>query len=101
MIDGGPIQGHAVPIVDCFTASCPAFRYRCRVLALAQQLLARRKPVEDDRLLRLFWNRAELKREFAKLQRERERMLDQLRQQDGAVRLVRCSPDGGRCISEC
>ena len=55
------------------------------MLALAQQLLARRKPVEDDRLLRLFWNRAELKREFAKLQRERERMVDQLRQQDGAV----------------
>ncbi|MEO8224009.1 MAG: hypothetical protein ABI661_04335 [Gammaproteobacteria bacterium] len=52
---------------------------------LAQQLLALRKPVEDDRLLRLFWNRAELKREFAKLQRERERMVDQLRQQESAV----------------
>jgi len=55
------------------------------VPSLAQQLLARRKPVEDERLLRLFWNRAELKREFAKLQRERERMLDQQRQQEGAV----------------
>jgi len=55
------------------------------VLALAQQILARRKPVDDDRLLRLFWNRAELKREFAKLQRERERMIDQIRQQEGAV----------------
>ncbi|MEO7387789.1 MAG: hypothetical protein ABIX37_12690 [Gammaproteobacteria bacterium] len=55
------------------------------MLALAQQLLARRRPVDDDRLLRLFWNRAELKRDFAKLQRERERMVDQLRQQDGAV----------------
>lgn len=55
------------------------------MLALAQQLLARRRPVEDDRLLRLFWNRAELKREFAKLQRERERMVDQIRQQEGAV----------------
>lgn len=55
------------------------------MLALAQQLLARRRPVDDDRLLRLFWNRAELKREFAKLQRERERMVDQIRQQDGAV----------------
>ncbi|MEQ1800354.1 MAG: hypothetical protein ABL989_00380 [Gammaproteobacteria bacterium] len=55
------------------------------MLALAQQILARRKPVDDDRLLRLFWNRAELKREFAKLQRERERMVDQIRQQDGAV----------------
>ncbi len=55
------------------------------VLARAQQFLARRKPVDDDRLLRLFWNRAELKREFAKLQRERERLGDQLRQQEGSV----------------
>jgi hypothetical protein len=55
------------------------------VLALARQLFAHRKPVEDDRLLRLFWNRAELKREFAKIQRERDRMLDQVRQQEGAV----------------
>lgn len=55
------------------------------MLALAQQLLARRRPVDEDRLLRLFWNRAELKREFAKLQRERERMVDQIRQQEGAV----------------
>lgn len=55
------------------------------MLALARQLFVRRKPVDDDRLLRLFWNRAELKREFAKLQREREQMLDQVRQQDGAI----------------
>ena len=55
------------------------------MLALAQQFLARRKPVDDDRLLRLFWNRAELKREFAKLQRERERMVDQLRQKEGSA----------------
>ncbi len=55
------------------------------MLALAQQLLTRRKPVDDDRLLRLFWNRAELKREFAALQRERERMADQVRQLDGAL----------------
>lgn len=55
------------------------------MLARAQKLLTRRKPVDDDRLLRLFWNRAELKREFAKLQRERERLGDQLRQQEGSV----------------
>jgi len=41
--------------------------------------------VEDDQLLRLFWNRAELKREFAKVQRERERMIDQLRAQESLV----------------
>lgn len=50
-----------------------------------QQLLDRRPPADDDPLLRLFWNRAELKQEFAKLQRERERMLDLLRQQEGAL----------------
>lgn len=55
------------------------------MLVRAQQLLARRKSVDDERLLRLFWNRAELKREFAKLQRERERLGDQLRQQEGAL----------------
>lgn len=50
-----------------------------------QQLLDRRPQADDDPLLRLFWNRAELKQEFAKLQRERERMLDLLRQQEGAL----------------
>lgn len=53
--------------------------------SIAQQLVSRRSPQEDERLLRLFWNRAELKREFAKLQRERDRMLDQLRQQEGVT----------------
>lgn len=53
--------------------------------APARHLPFRRKPVDDDRLLRLFWNRAELKREFAKLQRERVRMVEQSRQQDGTI----------------
>lgn len=55
------------------------------MLTLVRQLFVRSKPVDDDQLLRLFWNRAELKREFAKVQRERERMVDQLRSQEGAV----------------
>lgn len=45
----------------------------------------RRAPPSEERLLRLFWNRAELKREFAQLQRERDRLLEHLRQQEGAV----------------
>jgi hypothetical protein len=45
----------------------------------------RRAPQPEERLLRLFWNRAELKREFAQLQRERDRLLEHLRQQEGAV----------------
>lgn len=55
------------------------------MLTLVRQFFGRRKPVDDDQLLRLFWNRAELKREFAKLQRERERMTDQLRAQESLV----------------
>jgi hypothetical protein len=53
--------------------------------SIAQQLLFRRKPVEDERLLQLFWNRAELKREFARLQRDRAALADQLRQQEGST----------------
>ncbi|MBL8197292.1 MAG: hypothetical protein JNJ67_00015, partial [Chromatiales bacterium] len=53
--------------------------------SIAQQLLFRRKPVEDERLLELFWNRAELKREFARLQRDRTALADQLRQQEGST----------------
>jgi hypothetical protein len=55
------------------------------MLSIAQQLISRRSPEEEERLLRLFWNRAELKREFAKLQRERDRMFDQIRQQEGVT----------------
>jgi hypothetical protein len=47
--------------------------------------LFRRKSAEDERLLQLFWNRAELKREFARLQRDRIALADQLRQQEGAT----------------
>lgn len=53
--------------------------------SIAQQLFFRRNPAEDERLLQLFWNRAELKREFARLQRDRDRLADQLRQQEGST----------------
>ncbi|MCL4792174.1 MAG: hypothetical protein KJ040_09005 [Gammaproteobacteria bacterium] len=53
--------------------------------SIARQVLFRRKPAEDERLLQLFWNRAELKREFARLQRDRSSLADQLRQQEGAT----------------
>jgi hypothetical protein len=55
------------------------------MLSKAQQLLNGRRGTEDERLLRLFWNRAELKREFDKLRRERDRMVEHLRQQEGAT----------------
>ncbi len=53
--------------------------------SITRQLLVRRKPAEDEKLLQLFWNRAELKREYARSQRDRDSMLDQLRQQEGAT----------------
>ncbi|MBL8224442.1 MAG: hypothetical protein JNM50_03850 [Chromatiales bacterium] len=45
--------------------------------------LRRPAPPTEERLLRLFSNRAELKREFARLQRDHDRLLEQLRQQEG------------------
>jgi hypothetical protein len=44
--------------------------------------LRRPAPATEERLLRLFSNRAELKREFARLQRDHDRLLEQLRQQE-------------------
>ncbi|HEY0682129.1 MAG TPA: hypothetical protein VGD45_07360 [Steroidobacter sp.] len=38
-----------------------------------------RQPAEDERLLQLYWNRAELKKELTRLQDERHKLLEQLR----------------------
>src|SRR3546814_17312251 len=38
-----------------------------------------RQPVDDERLLQLYWNRAELKKELSRLQDERHKLLEQLR----------------------
>jgi hypothetical protein len=38
-----------------------------------------RRPAEDERLLQLYWNRAELKKELTRLQDERHRLLEQIR----------------------
>ncbi len=50
--------------------------------SIATPLLQRRKDPEEEQLLKLFWNRAELKKELAQLRRDRERLMDQLRQQE-------------------
>ncbi len=49
----------------------------------ASPWLQQRKEPDEEQLLRLFWNRAELKKELARLRREREKLIDQLRQQEG------------------
>ena len=40
---------------------------------------------EEERLLKLFWNRAELKKELASLRAEGDRLKEQLQQQEGAT----------------
>lgn len=52
--------------------------------SIATPLIQRRREPEEEQLLRLFWNRAELKKELAGLRRERDRLVDQLRQQEAA-----------------
>ena len=52
----------------------------------AQILSAKPETSEDEeRLMKLFWNRAELKKEFAKLRRESERLQEKLQQQEGVT----------------
>lgn len=47
------------------------------------------KPVEEsEKLLQLYWNRAELKKEFAGLRDEEYRLKDLIKQKDGAVARV-------------
>lgn len=43
------------------------------------------KQAEDERLLQLYWNRAELKKELTRLQVERDRLLEQIQKHEGAV----------------
>jgi hypothetical protein len=52
---------------------------------LALQNVTKLPEADDERLLRLFWNRAELKKEFATLRREGDRLKEQLQQQEGAM----------------
>jgi hypothetical protein len=52
---------------------------------LRKPLLARPDPAEDERLLKLFWNRAELKKELQGLDDELHLLKDRLKQQEGAT----------------
>src|SRR5688500_18249582 len=50
-------------------------------LSNLRQLIApgTRPPADDERLLQLYWNRAELKKELSRLQDERHKLLEQLK----------------------
>ncbi|HLS82430.1 MAG TPA: hypothetical protein VK025_13595 [Steroidobacter sp.] len=56
-----------------------------RLGAIRQLLSSGRSGEEDERLLQLYWNRAELKKELSRLQDERRRLLEQMRLLEGAA----------------
>jgi hypothetical protein len=56
--------------------------------SLADRLAGRRPSAEDERLVALFRNRAELKKELSALDDERHRLLDRLKLQEGATMRV-------------
>ncbi len=49
---------------------------------------------DDDRLLHLYWNRAELKKEYSRLRKERYELLDQLKVQEGRNARLQQKLDG-------
>jgi hypothetical protein len=60
-----------------------------RFSSLRQRLGASSRQAEDERLLQLYWNRAELKKELTRLQAEREQLLEQIQKQEGAATKLR------------
>lgn len=52
---------------------------------LGQLLQGNRQSAEDERLLQLYWNRAELKKELVRLQNERYELIEELKKQEAAV----------------
>lgn len=59
-----------------------------RFSSLKERLGAARQ-AEDERLLQLFWNRAEIKKELIRLQAERDRLIEQIQKQEGAALKLR------------
>lgn len=52
---------------------------------LNQLLSGNRQAAEEERLLRLYWNRAELKKELGRLQEERHELIEELKKQEGVA----------------
>ena len=52
---------------------------------LAKNLSSKPESDDEERLLKLFWNRAELKKEFATLRREGEDLKAKLQKQEGVT----------------
>jgi hypothetical protein len=60
-----------------------------RLLTLRHLLPRPKAPVEDERLLKLYWNRAELKKAFSHLQDERYALNEELKRQEAAAMRAR------------
>lgn len=58
-------------------------------LSSLKERLGPSRQVEDEKLLQLYWNRAELKKELTRLQAERDRLLEHIEKQDGAAAKLR------------
>lgn len=56
-----------------------------RLTGIRLPLLAPRREVDEDRLLKLYWNRAELKKELAALDEQLYQLRDRLKQQEAAT----------------
>lgn len=52
---------------------------------IRQLLPSHRQSLEEERLLQLFWNRAELKKELGRLQQERHELIEELKKQESAA----------------
>ena len=52
---------------------------------MVANFLERREQVPEEQLLKLYWNRAGVKRELTQLRRERHDLLDKLKEQEGAI----------------
>jgi hypothetical protein len=60
-----------------------------RLSSIRQLLPGARTAEPDERLLQLYWNRAELKKELSRLQDERLKLLEQIRHQETATERAR------------
>jgi hypothetical protein len=58
-------------------------------LSNIRRVLSGAPPQEDERLLQLFWNRAELKKELSRLQDERHKTLEQIKKYEGVAQRSR------------
>jgi len=70
--------------VNLRSPPAPAVMRLTQMATLATPLLQRSKEPDDEQLLKLFWNRAELKKELARLRRDREKLVEQVRQEENA-----------------